>query len=121
MDAAEYVLTKWADYFEARNFKSLVELYADGAIFFGSTPELRIGREEILEYFLKMPNIPGVKVKFGNIVSRNIDPKIIVLACSSQVSVGGRKLCGRFTQTITQNGDEWRIVSHHATDLGAAS
>jgi uncharacterized protein (TIGR02246 family) len=116
--AAVSFLEQWSRHHARRDIDSLVDLYAEGALFFGSTPELQRGRDAIRAYFEHVPHQPQPHVRFDLLAAESPAPGLVNIA-----SIGTFQWTGnpgtrvRFTHVLTEGDGTWRAAVHHATVL----
>jgi ketosteroid isomerase-like protein len=118
--AAVAVQAAWTQAFVARDLAALSSLYTPAVQFWGSTAELYLSREGVMEYFIKLPlsykrsvfsppNVlaigPDAFCASGNVVFVREDNE------------GPVDLPFRMTQVFTRQSGEWKIALHHASPV----
>lgn len=104
---------RWSVAFRARDFEKIVVLYDDAALFFGSAPELCVGRKAIRDYFHRLP--AGIELNdFPVPEVRAVAPNVIVASGFWSFTLDERTLPYRLAWTLVDFAGEWRIVQHHA-------
>jgi uncharacterized protein (TIGR02246 family) len=112
------VQQRWAQAFARSDIDSLVSLYGEQTLFFGSTPHLYLGRNGVRRYFETLTK--GYEgAAFGESHVAEISPDVIVSA--GFVTFTGKhdgkhfSLVYRMSWTLVRGGGEWKIASHHGS------
>jgi uncharacterized protein (TIGR02246 family) len=109
-------LDRWATAFARMDPAALIELYADDAIFSGSSPQLYRGRDGVRAYFENLFPLSNAKVAFEDIVAVSPFPSVIALAVAATFTLGpGEPRRVRLTQTLILGRGQWEILTHHAS------
>ncbi|WP_036565069.1 nuclear transport factor 2 family protein [Nocardioides halotolerans] len=107
---------RWGRAHSQRDIDALVALYAPDALFFGSTPTLRVGPDGIRDYFEVLPPQPEADVDFE--VLHVTSPGAGVVAGASIGTFRWTDNPGtavRFTHTLVRRHDTWLVSVHHAS------
>ncbi|MBV8848967.1 MAG: nuclear transport factor 2 family protein [Methylobacteriaceae bacterium] len=117
-DIVACVQRRWAEAFARSDSNAMALLYTDDALFFGSMPDLYIGRSGVRHYFTILPK--GYKAAaFADTCTVEISRDLIVSAgfvTFTGARDGARfSLVYRMSWTLVRIGVEWRIASHHAS------
>ena len=118
--AAVAVQAAWTQAFVSRNLVALSNLYTPAVQFWGSTADLYLSREGVVEYFVKLPS--SYKRSIFSL------PEVLALGpdafCASgnvvfvrEDNEGSVNLPFRMTQVLTREAGEWRIALHHASPV----
>ena len=108
-------VARWTARFGARAWADLAALYAERALFYGSTPQLYAGRAAIESYFRALPD--GIRLeRFAPPVAADLAPGIVGFAGDVDFTLPGRPMPFRMMWTIRVAADgSSEIVSHHAS------
>jgi uncharacterized protein (TIGR02246 family) len=107
------VQAAWAAAFAARDWDALTALYSDDALFFGSAPELRVGRADIRGYFEGLP-AEVTLTSFPPMRCRRAAPGVVVANGFWRFAAAGGDLDYRLSWTLVERSGRWRLVQHHA-------
>ena len=107
----------WSAAFRVRDINALVNLYAEDALFFGSTAVLYRGCGGVRAYFATLRE---------DVTLEDFEPAQVSLANADTIFAagywsfrfGGALRPYRLTWTIVRNGDKWLIAAHHASPRG---
>jgi uncharacterized protein (TIGR02246 family) len=115
---------KWAQAFGTDDPETLVPLYAEDAVLWGTlSPTIRRDRAALRDYFTAaFKLLPGLKVSFGE--------QLIRVYGNAAVNSGyytftytkdgeAKTLPARYSFTYVKAGDAWMIVDHHSSALPA--
>ncbi len=118
---------KWAEAFNANNIDSILALYDEEAVLWGTTsPTLRTTSDKRHEYFTgpfgaaMEKKITELKVEFGDSVIRVYGDTAINTGyyTFSWVKDGETTtLPARFSFTYVKRDGEWKIVDHHSSKI----
>jgi uncharacterized protein (TIGR02246 family) len=122
-DVVAQMQRRWAEAFARADADVLASLYTEDALFFGSMPDLYLQRSGVRRYFETLPK--GYEgAAFGETQAVEINPNLIVAAgfVTFTGERGGERFCllYRMSWTLTRSGEDWRIVSHHASPKNPA-
>jgi uncharacterized protein (TIGR02246 family) len=108
------LLEQWIEAFNSRDLDRHMQLYADDATLFGSTDQLKIGRDAIRQYFAARG--PGVRVKSYPM------PRIAELGSDVAATAGFVDFADgdtpspyRMTWVLVRRAGNWRIAQHHGS------
>ena len=104
----------WAAAFAARDIGALVALYAEDALFFGSTAPLYRGRGGVRTYFATL-RTDIVLEEFERFESRMHSDALIVAAGYWRFRFGAQTRPFRLTWTLIPENGQWKIATHHAS------
>jgi hypothetical protein len=91
-------------------------LYHDRSMLYGSKTELFIGTEGAMKYFSGLTPRRSRSVEFSEVTASFASETVIALAATATFLVSDAPpLVTRFTQTWVKTGEEWRVLSHHAS------
>jgi ketosteroid isomerase-like protein len=117
-DTVAAIQRRWSEAFARTDIDALASLYAEGALFFGSLPDLYLGQGGVRRYFETLAR--GYEgADFGDTEAIEIAPG--VLASAGFVTFTGERngerfcLVFRMSWTLIRTGSEWQIASHHAS------
>ncbi len=117
------VTRAWIDAFNTRDPERILALYADDAVFWGTTSAtLRDTPDEIREYFITSPQRPHVRVAIDEQRIRvHGDIALNTGAYTFTNVVDGRptRNPARFTFVYRRVADRWLIIDHHSSALPA--
>jgi uncharacterized protein (TIGR02246 family) len=109
---------RWAAAFARADADALASLYIEGALFFGSMPDLYCDGSGVRQYFETLAK--GYEgAAFADTHTVEISPDLIVSA--GFVTFTGERdgerfsLLYRMSWTLVRSGEQWRIASHHAS------
>src|SRR4051794_9094596 len=117
-DTVAKMQSRWAEAFARADVAALASLYAEDALFFGSTPELYRQSSGVRRYFETLPR-GYERAAFGETHTVEIKPDLIVSA--GFVTFTGERDGDRFwlpyrtSWTLVRDSGEWKIASHHAS------
>ncbi len=111
---AARVREAWSRAFAARDIEALAALYDEDALFFGSTPDLCLGRDGARAYFSTLP-ADVVLDDFPAQETRRTGPDTIVAAGCWRFLFGGEARPYRLAWTLARRGGQWLIAAHHAS------
>ena len=113
----------WVDAFNTREPERILALYADDAVFWGTTSAtLRDTPAEIREYFITSPQRPHVRVAIDEQrirVHGDIALNTGAYTFTNKVDGQPTKNQARFTFVYRRVGDRWLIIDHHSSALPA--
>ena len=113
---------KWAVTLGEDNPDTILPLYADDAILWGTlSPTVRSDRAALRDYFVRaFAALPGLKVAFGEQLVRIYGNTAVNTGyyTFSFVKDGDQKtLPARYSFTFVKSGDKWLIVDHHSSAM----
>jgi uncharacterized protein (TIGR02246 family) len=115
----------WAAAYNSHDPARILARYDRDAVFWGTgSPTLRDARDEILEYFARMPARPTAHVAIGEHRVREFgDIAINTGFYTFSEVVGGERVerPSRFSFTYRFREGEWLIVDHHSSRVPAAN
>ena len=104
---------RWSRAFAVRDLEGLVALYAQDALFFGSTPHLFKGHEGVRDYFAGLsPDVTLEAFEEPELVS--VAPGAFATAGFWRFRFGAEPRRYRLTWVVAERDGGWRIVQHHA-------
>ena len=104
---------RWSRAFAVRDLEGLVALYAQDALFFGSTPQLFKGHEGVRAYFAGLsPDVTLEAFEEPELVS--VAPGVFATAGFWRFRFGAEPRLYRLTWVVAERDGGWRIVQHHA-------
>ena len=114
----------WAAIFVDDNPDSILALYDDGAVLWGTlSPTLLVGKPAVRGYFERaFKALPGHKVAFGEQVIRIYGDVAINSGyyTFSYVKDGeARSIPARYSFVYRKSGAQWMIVDHHSSAMPA--
>jgi len=125
-----FVLTAWLATLCQGRPREVVSLYMPNAVLVPTFAEIRIGREEILDYFQVFMSRTGLCGQIDNWVEQPIDPRPIIwdVPVASVVSGvytfgwhspdGGQEAAkARFSMVVARAADGYKIINHHSSAL----
>lgn len=104
----------WRRAFLARDANALAALYTKDALFFGSTPDLYLGRDGVRDYFATL-RADVVLDAFDTQQVVQASEDTIIAAGYWQFLFGGEARPYRLTWTIVRRDGQWLIAAHHAS------
>jgi uncharacterized protein (TIGR02246 family) len=108
------LLEQWIDAFNSRALDRHMALYVEDATLFGSTDDLKIGREAIRRYFGARG--PGVRVKSYPMPRvAELGPDAAATAGFVEFADGDTPSPYRMTWVLVRRGGDWRIAQHHGS------
>ena len=109
---------RWAQAFAERDAAGLASLYTPGALFFGSRPQLFLGREGVAAYFSGLaPDV--VLEEFEPPVVADVAPEVFATAGFWRFRFGALPARYRLTWVVVGRAGNWLIAQHHAAPLDA--
>jgi hypothetical protein len=115
-EKASQLLAIWASAFAGNSPAAMALLYHDRSMLYGSKTELFIGTEGAMKYFSGLTPRRSRSVEFSEVTASFASETVIALAATATFLVSDAPpLVTRFTQTWVKTGEEWRVLSHHAS------
>jgi ketosteroid isomerase-like protein len=115
-EQAEKLLTLWAAAFAENSPAAMALLYQDGSMLYGSKAELFEGIEGAMRYFSGLAPRRSRAAQFTEVTASFAGDAVIAMAATATFVVSDAPpLVTRFTQTWVKTGEEWRVLSHHAS------
>jgi uncharacterized protein (TIGR02246 family) len=122
-DVVAQIQRRWSDAFARADIDALASLYTNDALFFGSKPDLYVGRIGVRRYFETLAK--------GYEAAAFADTSCIELARDLIAAAGFVRFTGerdgerfailyRVSWTLIRTGDDWKIASHHASPKNSA-
>lgn len=110
-------LQKWSDAFAKKDWDAMGSLYSKDSLFYGSTPPLYRGIEGVKAYFNALPPTVRATVAFKDMEIVPVGSDLINIAGIATFTVPGAPapIAFRITQSYVNQGDAWKIVSHHVS------
>lgn len=113
---------KWAASLGEDNPDTVVPLYAEDAVLWGTlSPTVRSDRAALRDYFVRaFAALPGLKVTFGEQLIRVYGNTAVNTGyyTFSFVKDGEQKtLPARYSFTFVKSGNAWLIVDHHSSAM----
>ena len=113
---------KWAAALGEDNPDTVVPLYAEDAVLWGTlSPTVRSDRAALRDYFVRaFAALPGLKVTFGEQLIRVYGNTAVNTGyyTFSFVKDGEQKtLPARYSFTFVKSGNTWLIVDHHSSAM----
>jgi len=115
---ASELLQKWTSVIKSGDPKQVTNLYLDNGILLGTfSDKERVGHELIFEYFEKLLKSP-VEVQ---IVSENprVFDSVAVNSGLYNFVTNGKTINARFSFFYHKSNGEWKIISHHSSEMPA--
>jgi hypothetical protein len=110
------LLAIWAAAFAENSPAAMAILYAEGSMLYGSKVELFEGVEGAMKYFSGLAPRRSRTVQFTEVTASFAGNTIVAVAATATFLVSDAPpLVTRFTQTWVKSGEEWRVLSHHAS------
>jgi len=111
--AIEVLASQWARAFNARELKSLGQLYTDDAMFIGAAG-MRRGRAAILDYV--QAHGADLSITFDELHIELLDCDVALAALAGTATNDGAQVRGfHFLQTYVWTPKGWRIAGHHGS------
>ena len=104
---------RWIKAFAARDLDGLAGLYSPDALFFGSTPLLFRGHEDVRAYFSGLARDIALD-SFEEPELLPVSGEVFVTAGFWRFRFGSEPRLYRLTWVIAMRDGGWRIVQHHA-------
>ncbi len=115
-EQASQLLATWATAFTENSPAAMALLYPEGSMLYGSKVELFLGSEGAMDYFSGLTPRRSRSVQFKQVTASFATEDVLVLAATATFLVSDAPpLLTRFTQTWVKTGEEWRVLSHHAS------
>ena len=116
-DIVENAHAQWAKAYAAKDVEALASLYSEKALFYGSNPVLKTGRQGVRDYFNGMPKSSDARsAEFSEIIETQLAPDVISIAGLATFRSGSNPPhTRRLTQVLVREDGVWRIASHHAS------
>jgi hypothetical protein len=113
---ANSLLNVWASAFCQNSPAAMALLYQDDSMLYGSKAELFLGSEGAMKYFSGLAARRHRQVSFEDVSASFAGDQAIAIAATAYFVVAdAQPLVARWTQTWVSVGNEWRVVSHHAS------
>ena len=115
---------QWAKEWSAKNLNSVVDLYAEDAVFLPSTGSRVTGRPAIRELFAGALAAHTSQIQVRSKVSEQSGNLAFDSGEYEETSTAGgvtRTGRGNYLVVLRREGNRWRIVQHMWTDLPAAA
>jgi uncharacterized protein (TIGR02246 family) len=119
-EALAEVLQAWNTAMAGWDAENLSKIYSDKALFLGSLPGLRQGREGVKDYF---SSIPGRSVQFRfeekKLVSLSDDCFVVSGKAVFEQDIEGadKRLERRLSLVIEKRAGQWLICLHHVSTI----
>jgi ketosteroid isomerase-like protein len=116
-DVIAAALQKWSDAFAKKDWEAMGSLYSKDALFYGSTLPLYRGIDGVRAYFNALPPTGGATVAFKDMTIVPVGSDLINVAGIATFTIPGTPapFGVRITQSYVNQGDAWKIVSHHVS------
>lgn len=116
-DIIAAALQKWSDAYARKDWEAMGRLYSKDALFYGSTPPLYRGIDGVRAYFNALPPTVGATVAFKEMTIVPVGSDLINVAGIATFTIPGAPapFAFRITQSYVNQGDAWKIVSHHGS------
>jgi uncharacterized protein (TIGR02246 family) len=115
----ERIEALWSDASLKGDVDSILALYTEDALFFGSLPRLFVGRQGIREYFDSVPLSAARGITFFDRQVRILNDDAIATASYVyfDLELKGELVRWRFgiSWTLINHRRDWKIASHHAS------
>ena len=107
----------WNTALQTGNSKTVAQLYAEDAILLPTVSnKVRHNHEEIEDYFVTfLAKEPKGEINESNI--RNLGDIAIHSGIYTFTIKGGDKVQARFTYVYQKDGEEWKIIEHHSSQM----
>ncbi len=120
---AEAILKRWVETTVSSRTEEVVAMYTSDALFYGSAPELKSGKDGVASYFQALPKGGVADVVFYNPKSARVSENTIIIASYVDFHVNftgtSRVLEYRIMLTLVKGADgNWLIAGHHAAPRG---
>ncbi|MFT4120581.1 nuclear transport factor 2 family protein [Bradyrhizobium sp.] len=111
------IIAKWCAGFTRLDAAALSSLYSDNAFFFGSNPKLYRGRDGVAAYFNGLPRWRKPSAVFSEVQAGRAGADLINMAATISFDLAGERpdLVVKMSWVILREGDDWKIVNHHAS------
>jgi hypothetical protein len=107
---------RWGEAHTTRDVESMMSLYDAEALFFGSTPDLRVGPEGVRGYFEALAPQPHGHVEFELLRATTPAPGVVEGASVGTFTwTGNAGTRIRFTHTLVLRGGKWLASAHHGS------
>lgn len=120
-DDVKAAIDSWVGAFNQKDAKEIVALYADDAVFFGTTsPVLRDSPELVWDYFKGLSDLGDSTISVGgHRIQTFNDVAINTGYYSRHYTVDGKEKSdhARFTFVYHKRDGNWMIVEHHSSAL----
>lgn len=117
----ENAIDQWVHAFNRKDAEAIVSLYADDAVFFGTTsPVLRDSPELVWDYFKGLKDLGDSTISVGeHRIQLYDDIAINTGFYSRHYTQDGIKKTdhARFTFVYQKRDGQWKIVEHHSSAL----
>lgn len=110
---------RWSARSLAGDIDGLLPMFTEDSIFFGSLPQMFIGREGIRDYLTQANMSAARGVKFFNRQVRVLTPDVFTTSSFVffDLELEGKPVRWRFgiTWTVIRRDGDWKIALHHAS------
>ncbi len=115
-EQAKQLLAIWASAFAENSPAAMALLYQDNSMLYGSKVELFLGSEGAMHYFSGLIPRRSRAVQFTEVTASFATENVLAIAAIATFLISDAPpLQTRFTQTWVKTGEEWRVLSHHAS------
>jgi uncharacterized protein (TIGR02246 family) len=117
----EATTQQWIAAFNRKDTKAIVSLYANDAVFFGtSSPTLRDNPDMVRDYFKSLPTLGDAVITLGEHRIQLLGRTAINTGYYTRTSMQNGKEVknpARFTFVYAKRDGKWVIINHHSSAL----